>query len=378
MSKPGAEVDPFPAQLDAITSVRFFLALGVVLFHYQLAWTLTEPGVGLLSRGRLGVDIFFVVSGFILTHVYLRQGSKPPIGSFLATRLARIYPAHLAVLAGVVILVLTAGLLGVGTVPGRFNLLDLLASVLLVQAWFPRDDAVFWNGPSWSLSAEWFAYLSFPIFAFIGLRLRRRPLILIALALTIFFALDAAYRQLFGTVLPRAEHNLGVLRIIPEFLLGMGLYWLGASLRLGRLGGLAFASISAALLLSAMQMELDDRAIVLLGAVLVLSLAMLSKTASEGPLSHPLALFAGEASYALYLVHMPVLLAWRNLTAATLGLPGDYQMGMLEIAALLTLTLALAALVHVAVERPARRWLRARIAGNGPMTAAAPATPDRE
>src|SRR5690606_17191169 len=58
---------PFPDVLDPLTGVRFFLALGVVLFHYQLYWTLPHEAAGLLDRARLGVDVFFILSGFILT-----------------------------------------------------------------------------------------------------------------------------------------------------------------------------------------------------------------------------------------------------------------------------------------------------------------------
>ncbi|MDN8693994.1 hypothetical protein Q0M89_14595, partial [Staphylococcus aureus] len=80
-----------------------------------------------------------------------------------------------------------------------------------------------WNGPAWSLSAEWFAYLAFPAYAALALRLRARPWVLIALAMLFFVALDAFYRAWFGRMLPRAEDSLGILRIIPEFLYGIGL-----------------------------------------------------------------------------------------------------------------------------------------------------------
>jgi len=145
---------PFPDVLDPLTGVRFFLALGVVLFHCQLQWTLPDEAVGLLDRARLGVDVFFILSGFILTHVYLQGDGVPDYRRFLAARFARIYPAHLFILLGMLGLVLLAPLFGVGLEPGRFNPADFAGTLLLVQAWFPRETMVLWNGPAWSLSAE--------------------------------------------------------------------------------------------------------------------------------------------------------------------------------------------------------------------------------
>ncbi|MCQ3971646.1 acyltransferase, partial [Klebsiella pneumoniae] len=93
---------------------------------------------------------------------------------FLAARFARIYPAHLFILLAMLGLVLAAPVVGIGLEPGRFNPGDFVQTLLLLQAWFPRDTLALWNGPAWSLSAEWFAYLAFPAFAWIALRLRRR------------------------------------------------------------------------------------------------------------------------------------------------------------------------------------------------------------
>ncbi|MFN7619336.1 MAG: acyltransferase family protein, partial [bacterium] len=217
---------PFPDVLDPLTGVRFFLALGVVLFHYQLQWTLPGDG-GLLNRARLAVDVFFILSGFILTHVYLQGDGALNYRRFLAARFARIYPAHLFILLAMLGLVLAAPILGVGLEPGRFNPTDFAGSLLLVQAWFPRETLALWNGPAWSLSAEWFAYLAFPAYAALALRLRNRPWVIISLAVIAFVALDAVYRAQFGPVLPRAEDSMGILRIVPEFLYGIGLYYLG-------------------------------------------------------------------------------------------------------------------------------------------------------
>jgi peptidoglycan/LPS O-acetylase OafA/YrhL len=351
---------PFPDVLDPLTGVRFFLALGVVLFHFQLYWTLPPESAGLLNRARLGVDVFFILSGFILTHVYLQGDKAPDYGRFLAARFARIYPAHLFILLAMLGLVLVAPVFGIGLEPGRFNPADFVGTLLLVQAWFPRETLALWNGPAWSLSAEWFAYLAFPAYAALALRLRAKPWVLIALATASFIALDAFYRVQFGQVLPRAEDSLGILRIVPEFLYGVGLYYLGQRWMPSRRLSAISALVTSGALLGLMQLGVDDRIIVAASGPFILSLALLAKAGVHTVLSHPTILFAGEASFALYLVHIPILMVWRNAVQAVSDVPGDYRMGVVELASLLALTLVAAAAIHVFVERPGRGWLRRR------------------
>ncbi len=347
--------------LDPLSSVRFFLALGVVLFHFQLYWTLPAESAGLLNRARLGVDVFFILSGFILTHVYLQGEGAPDYKRFLAARLARIYPAHLFILVAMLGLVLIAPMVGVGLEPGRFNPADFAGTLLLVQAWLPRETMALWNGPAWSLSAEWFAYLAFPVYAAVALRLRSRPWVLIALASLLFVALDAFYRTQFGPVLPRAEDSLGILRILPEFLYGIGLYYLGQRWTLSPRVAVIVALGTTTTLLALMQVGADDRVIVAAAGPFILSLALLAKAPVTTFLSNPTALFAGEASFALYLVHIPILMVWRNAVQAVAGWPGDYRMGLGELSGLLVSTLVAAAAIHVFIEQPGRRWLRTRM-----------------
>ena len=134
---PSSGRHPFPEVIEPLTSIRFFLALGVVLFHYQLTWTLPPEAAGLLNRARLGVDVFFILSGFILTHVYLQGDAAPDYRRFIVARFARIYPAHLFILLAMLALVLGADLAGVALQAGRFAVPDFLMTLLLVQAWFP-------------------------------------------------------------------------------------------------------------------------------------------------------------------------------------------------------------------------------------------------
>ncbi len=147
--------DGYPADLRALTSLRAFLAVGVVLFHYQLQW---DPALGfspIIERSRLAVDAFFMLSGFILAHVY-----GPAFASrgfsyrrFIVARLARLYPLHVAVLTGALIMVLGATAAGVRFDGEGYGLLAFFQTLFLIQAWFPTDAELNWSGPSWSLSA---------------------------------------------------------------------------------------------------------------------------------------------------------------------------------------------------------------------------------
>jgi peptidoglycan/LPS O-acetylase OafA/YrhL len=154
-----------PLDIKPLTSLRFFAAFWVVTYHYwpKLAVTGTPA---LVAKGYLGVELFFILSGFILCHVYLPsfEAQRFRYGEFLWARLARIYPMHLATLVGI-------GLMGGAALAAGFpvehNLLSLAAlpaNLALVHAW-GFAPVVGWNHPSWSISAEWFAYLAFPLFA---------------------------------------------------------------------------------------------------------------------------------------------------------------------------------------------------------------------
>lgn len=255
-------------------------------------------------------------------------------------------------------MVATAWVVGAEFDAQLYSPLGLLWTVLLVHAWSPGPLAAEWNGPSWSLSAEWFAYLIFPAFAWLGLWLRHRPLPLLALTGAGFVGLDLVCQALFGDVLVHAETRMGALRIIPEFFYGMALYRLGERYTpAARLtGGLAIAA--AVLVLLLMHVQADDRIVVTATGPLVLALAWLSKTRADSALAQPWMLAAGEASYALYLVHMPILIGWKGVHAALTDRPSSYVFAWWEIPPLLTLTLVTAFGLHYLLERPARRWIR--------------------
>lgn len=360
MTTPARPEQPFPQDLRALTSLRIFLALGVVLFHFQIQTDHTFGYSHIIERSRLAVDGFFMLSGFIMAHVY---GPGVAAGTFsyrafLVARIARLYPMHIVVLIGALAMVVVAAVLGVRYDAGTYSIRGFFETVFLIHAWFPTDVGINWNGPTWSLSAEWFAYLTFPLFAVLALKLRRLPLVLLAIGIVAFIVSDAWYRHAFGKVLPRAEDVMGIARVAPEFLIGMGLYGLGRRITATPLIAISGAVLSTVVLFTAMHFSLDDRVIVALTAPVILFVALLAKAGCEGVLASRPLVFAGEVSFALYIVHMPVLVAWKSLVSEVRGIDSGFTVGIPELAGLVLAAALVAVAMHLLIERPGRRWIR--------------------
>ena len=146
--------------------LRIIAAGAVVVLHYSDYFKDVPIGRFMVAHTwhfNLFVDLFFVVSGFVIARQYFgRVNDAASIGRFLWRRLARIYPLHLATLAFYMAL---AGALHFGAArtdnPARYPLSDLPAQFLLLHAFI--GERLTFNFPSWSLSAEMFCYLLFPL-----------------------------------------------------------------------------------------------------------------------------------------------------------------------------------------------------------------------
>lgn len=166
MTTPAMTTNPHvPTALPPLTSIRGIAALAVVIFHIRETFPHeTLLFVELFRQGWLGVDLFFVLSGFIMAHVYTTLPVRGRIGSFAASfvhaRLARIYPLHLATLLATVALVMFMPDFG-PRFPSYFGTDTFVLNLLLLQGWGLSPAS--WNMVSWSISAEWFMYLLFPL-----------------------------------------------------------------------------------------------------------------------------------------------------------------------------------------------------------------------
>ncbi|MFD3263825.1 acyltransferase family protein [Phenylobacterium ferrooxidans] len=345
-----------PQNLKALTSLRFIAAMWVVSFDYWHDLTAVTPR--LVSKGYLGVELFFVLSGFILSHVYL-QGfgeRKFRYADFLWARLARVYPVHLATLLGMGALIAGATLLGVEAGGKVLVWSSLPAQFTLTQAWGLGLQGG-WNHPSWSISAEWFAYLTFPVFAWAAWRLRHRPGVAVLLALVLVAALETGFERFAGFPLTQATIAWGALRIVPCFALGCAVYllWSAHPIRRPALA-IAVAAVSLGTILLALQSGAPDAVAIGLFGGLIFSLAGLASAGSRLLTAAPL-VYLGEVSFAVYMVCIPWQLVFVKAAHRGLGLP-DGPLPLPLWLALVVGVVPAAMVLHHLVERPARDAMR--------------------
>lgn len=340
-----------------LTGLRFLAAMWVVLYHY---WPKMDgPATpGFVAKGYLGVELFFVLSGFILCHVYRQSVADGGFryGAFLWNRLARVYQLHLATLAGMIALGLVAGAAGLAVDPGLTDWASLPANLFLVQAWGLAPSAAF-NHPSWSISAEWFAYLSFPAFAWAALALKDRPLLAVGLAAAVLIGLYAAFERLAGFPLTEATIRWGALRIVPCFALGCALHALWrarpAADRRSALGLVAIAAVTVTL---AASFQAPDALIVITLGGLILALARLGQAGSE-LFGGRAFVYLGEVSYSIYMICIPWAIVFVNGAAKVLQLSED-RLPLPVWVVFFCSVVPLAAASYHLIEKPARERMK--------------------
>ena len=212
-----------------LTGIRFVAAFWVLLYHLQgplaIMGVMAIPVLSDVIRvGRLGVDLFFALSGFILTHTYItKMGPRLAAGATLEfwwLRLARIYPVHFVMLNVAGLAIIAQGIItGVDRERPWLNPIDYIRNVLLVQEWGPHPERG-WNVVAWSLSMEWLAYLIFPLLVLVLFALHKRvstPLLVVAWVVVLLpllirgsLTLDPYYTDLWGSV----------IRVLSEFTAG--------------------------------------------------------------------------------------------------------------------------------------------------------------
>jgi len=348
-----------PSRLDALTGLRFWFAFLVVVHHSLQHWFGAQV-YPVADFGYIGVDFFFVLSGFVLTWSW-----RPEVTArrFWWNRVARIWPLHLTMLVLAVVFVADH--------ISRPGLLGTAANLLLLQAWVPSDKVYFgYNAVAWSLSCEVFFYLAFPwlVKAVAAMSTRSRQVLIGAIVFTLLL-----YPGVFSLTV--APHDFAgwewTTYVAPLWRLGEFVVGIVAALavrdgwrpRMRGWHALVLAGgLAAALLADGMARGgLRNRPLVEVAGMLVVALVIVCIAGDELAgrrrllASRPMVAL-GAASYALYLCHA-LLYGW---LVSRWSSTGDGMMRIVGWSAYVALAVGLAFALHHLVEVPCERWLRHR------------------
>ena len=377
-----------------LTGIRAVAAVWVLFYHLQGPLdTLGVMSIPVLSDvirvGRLGVDLFFALSGFILTHTYLRKlGPKAharPTLEFWWLRLARIYPVHFVMLNAAGLAVVAQALItGENKDRPWLNPIDYIRNLLLIQEWGPNPERG-WNVVAWSLSMVWLAYLLFPVVVLALFFFHRRintPLLLVAWVVSVLPLLlrasvgdDPYYGGAWGSTIrvltafvAGAITYLIVIRLINSdgsistrterlattVSVAMPLVVIAGATFLGRWSGaqpeILLIDPDAEPLPPFFHLWLVPPLIVWIGAL------ALSKSGQVKFLSRETVVLGGLISYSLYMTHLVWLSTWRAGMNA-IGLESG-PLYALSVVFALAMAFVLAWLMWRLVEEPARRFMR--------------------
>ncbi|SNR61828.1 acyltransferase [Paracoccus sediminis] len=356
--------------IEALTAMRGLAAILVVIFHYSggfLPNFTPSQYTAFLSKGYLWVDFFFLLSGYVMAHAYAAdfrdRASAGTVRKFIFARFSRIYPLHLAILLAFLLLELVKLLLisfGIGQASfpvfeGARSVESLASNVLLLQT-TGLHGGLTWNGPAWSIGAEWFAYLAFPILV-VGIMKRGMVASSLMIALSL---LGLALLSGMGDNLD-VTYDYGILRCLFGFVIGMVLHRFSGLATRFRLGSDAAAIALLALTGVLMHAGVRDIAIPPVFALLILSLSLNNGRVSRG-LSHPALVWLGTISYSVYLSHMLILSVINVVSVTMLGKPVGRFLetgpSLLLLAGLVGLVIALSGWLYVNVEARARSALQ--------------------
>ena len=318
-----------------LTAIRGVAAAWVVAHHTQPLWFPGAPAslASALVMGHVAVDIFFVLSGFILAQVYgpiaLDQAPR-----FWLRRICRVYPLHLSVMAALAAMVLASSAIYGSARPHDWA--GFGAVTLMLQS-FLLDGSP-WNAPSWSVGVELLCYAVFPLT--IRLLSRMPGVLLAAVAVALALAEARVLHRYNGAIVGSGA----VLRGVVGFHLGATL-----CLLLPRLPVRAapLAALGACVGIAVGIGVASPTAVVMAAAVAIVALApdtgIVARALSWGPL-----VWLGRVSFSLYMLHALLQVA---LNVALRGRFGPW----VDVALFLAILIPLCEASYRLIEQPGRR-----------------------
>ena len=372
-------MQPTHRYLSNLTPLRGIAAIWVFVFHFNgvMIHFITPGSTHLIDKGYLMVDLFFIMSGFIICHVY-RQSFESGLTlknfqKFIVARFARIYPLHLFVL---IILILWVAKLGTGGLDSVFDPAAIPSNLLLIHS-FGIQKVFTWNVPSWSISAEWWAYMVFPFLIIFLYHMQK-----LAADLLFLFVIISYLAIMFW--LPRKDpfdpsvivpHNLdstfdyGYLRGLAGFIGGMLVYKIYETGLFRNISQKDMTAIPIILItLFCLHIGINDGFYMILFALVVYAFAC-NNEKLHFICNNRLAQYLGKISYSIYLngmiIAMFFFMGFIKLPGVqysdTTGATTDFLTGAGYCLIVMLIQIGLSSLTYYGVEKPCRKYINKKL-----------------
>ena len=365
-------------EIRALTGLRGIAALYVVAFHYLGGLPFANPVTTLFAHGYLAVDLFLILSGFVMALNYAAAFSADfsfsTYANFLWRRIARIYPLY------IIMTIVSSLFFYFGTyklAPFEKSLTTVIVlNAGMVQSWGLSSSL---DAPAWSISAEWAAYLLFPAILipclFKGKMTAMTVAVFCIACLVILCLIPRSWG--FPVELGTTHNNdalldhseawmaLPLLRCLPEFALGVLAFRLSAASEKNRGFSYPPAWVLLTFILVLLTLPRSDLAVVFVFPLLIISLVLNIDIGNRILSSDPLECL-GRLSYSIYLVHS---LMSGLLTRVHSILENGGVSHAQTIAAVVSIVAIVpcAYLTYRLVEIPGRRWLTRRLSASRPV-----------
>ena len=359
---------------DSLESLRGIAAL-LIVFHHLPAWYGPVFHLEIIRHSYLMVELFFVLSGFVLFHCYgTNIASKMELLRFMCLRFGRLYPVHITFLLLYLVLetakyfaATRLGIVGGNTRPFiENNFTAFVEHLFLVQALGFGSHAVSFNIPSWSISTELYTYLIFGLSILCLSRNGFRFFSLAVVACSLWLLLNSGA----GT----EQFDL-ILRCLAGFFSGCLTYVLFQAAKQREISGWwSWVGMGSIIILLYFKREGRgwDSLMFPLSAVLILSLLLAPSGGLNSIFSKRPSRWLGKVSYSLYMSHGITLWAANQFCRLILEIPEvvvagvitpqfSPQQAMIIYPLSLLGTLIAAQFTFKMIEEPSRRWTRERL-----------------
>ncbi len=306
--------------INSLTGIRGIASLWVMLHHLIIQYPIKGSSPIWLQliaeKGWLGVDIFFILSGTILSYVHQndfhQEITLAKWKQFMISRFARIYPVHLLTTVTLIPIFLTATyFLHYQSPTNNFTLAKLLYSLSLTNG-LGIPDSVGWNFPSWSVGSEIFAYLLFPFLTLFIFSRRISTLTCLASCISIL-----TITTLVGWYFSNGQQyfpcwELNILRVTSEFIIGCFLFKIYQRNKKGKwwIGEASLISITLLIILNISNRW--DVLFIVSFATLIFGL-LEDRGITAQILGSRFFIYLGQISYSTYLCHGIVFMVLNSL-----------------------------------------------------------------